>query len=98
MIEERMLSRITVFDTYASAPGSGCAFACLAPASQAEFYSIANREMATPKYPRVMVSAKRHAKLAKEAKVDGLTIQELAERKFKIAEEATQAAEAIKRG
>lgn len=34
------------------------------------------------KYPRVMVSAKRHAKLAAEAKKAEITIQELAEAKF----------------
>lgn len=35
-----------------------------------------------PKYPRVMVSAKRHAALATEAKKKGIHINELAEQKF----------------
>lgn len=38
--------------------------------------------MATPKYPRVMVSGKRHNQLAAEAKKLGISIAALAERKF----------------
>lgn len=41
--------------------------------------------MTTPTDPRVVVSAKRHAALAKEAKKRGLTIAEVAEEMFKIA-------------
>lgn len=38
--------------------------------------------MNTPKYPRVMVSGKRHDQLAKEAKKQKTTILELAEAVF----------------
>lgn len=41
-----------------------------------------------PKYPRVMVSSARHAKLAKEAAKLGVSVQELAEAKFKTADKA----------
>lgn len=41
--------------------------------------------MTTPKYPRVMVSPKRHLALAREAKKRGITILEVAEEKFKSA-------------
>lgn len=34
------------------------------------------------KFPRVMVSKERHAKLTKEAKAKGLTLAALAEKKF----------------
>lgn len=37
------------------------------------------------KYPRVMVSVARHTALAKEAKKLGISIQALAEKKFKAA-------------
>lgn len=36
----------------------------------------------TIKFPRVIVSAERHAKLAAEAKKSGKTIAEVAEKKF----------------
>lgn len=36
----------------------------------------------TIKYPRVMTSKVRHAKLAKEAKVRKMSIQDVAEEKF----------------
>lgn len=39
----------------------------------------------TPKYPRVLVSEKRHAALAKEADKRGMSIAEVAEEKFKSA-------------
>lgn len=39
--------------------------------------------MKTPKYPRVMVSAKRHNALAVEAKKKNTSISALAEAKFK---------------
>ena len=39
-----------------------------------------------PKYPRVMVSKKRHLALAREARKRGLTIAEVAEEKFKNAD------------
>lgn len=39
--------------------------------------------MKAPKYPRVMVSAKRHIALATEAKKKGVSIAALAEAKFK---------------
>ena len=35
-----------------------------------------------PKYPRVMVSNERHAKLSAEAKIKGISIMQLAEKKF----------------
>lgn len=38
--------------------------------------------MKTPKYPRVMVSAKRHNTLAAEAKKKNISISALAEQKF----------------
>lgn len=41
--------------------------------------------MKTPKYPRVMVSAKRHNALSAEAKKKGVSIAQLAEQKFKAA-------------
>lgn len=44
-----------------------------------------NKAIQGPKYPRVMVSSKRHAVLAKEAKKAGISIAELAEKKFKAA-------------
>lgn len=44
----------------------------------------------TPKYPRLVVSAARHAKLAKEAAKSGKSIAELVEAKFKIADKATK--------
>lgn len=47
-----------------------------------------NKKMAEIKYPRVMVSNKRHAKLSKEAKKRGLSLQDLAEEKFKAADKA----------
>lgn len=37
-----------------------------------------------PKYPRIMVSSKRHAQLALEASKLGISIAELAEKKFKV--------------
>jgi len=43
------------------------------------------KTISVPKYPRVMVSAKRHQALAKEAAKKGVSIAELAEAKFKIA-------------
>lgn len=46
---------------------------------------MAKKQIVAPKYPRVMVSAKRHIALAKEAKKLGMTISELAEKKFKVA-------------
>lgn len=47
--------------------------------------------MAEIKYPRVMVSVARHTKLAKEAKKrDNMSIQDLAEEKFKIADKAAK--------
>ena len=39
-----------------------------------------------PKYPRVMVSGRRHIALAREARATGKTIQEVAEVKFKAAD------------
>jgi hypothetical protein len=36
----------------------------------------------TPKYPRVMVSPERHAKLAKEAAEKKISIAEVSEKKF----------------
>lgn len=39
--------------------------------------------MSTPAYPRVMVSGKRHNKLAAEAKKRNINIVDLAEEKFK---------------
>lgn len=39
----------------------------------------------TPLYPRIIVSEKRHKKLAKEAKKLGISMEQLAEKKFKIA-------------
>lgn len=41
--------------------------------------------MAEIKYPRVMVSKKRHAALTKEAKARKISIVDLAEEKFKAA-------------
>ena len=41
--------------------------------------------MATPKYPRIIVSPKRHDALSKEAKKTGKTLTEVAEAKFKAA-------------
>lgn len=38
--------------------------------------------MKTPKYPRVMVSGKRHNQLSAEAKKKGISIAALAEAKF----------------
>lgn len=43
------------------------------------------KEITVPKYPRVLVSAKRHTLLAKEAAKTGKTISEVAEEKFNIA-------------
>lgn len=40
----------------------------------------------TIKYPRVMVSLKRHSALAKEAKIRKMSIQDVAEEKFILAE------------
>lgn len=37
----------------------------------------------TPKYPRVMISAKRHEQLAKEAKKLNISIAALVEKKLK---------------
>ncbi|MDQ3158790.1 MAG: hypothetical protein M3P98_01470 [bacterium] len=46
-----------------------------------------NKEMVPGiKYPRVMVSTKRHAKLMKEAQKAGINMVELAEHKFKTAD------------
>lgn len=42
--------------------------------------------MADLKYPRVIVSNARHAKLAKEADKRSLTIEQVAEEKFKQAD------------
>jgi len=42
-----------------------------------------NKKIVAPKYPRVMVSAKRHVALAKEAQKLNISIAELAERYFK---------------
>lgn len=39
-----------------------------------------------PKYPRVMVSGRRHIKLAQEAAAKGVSIQAVAEAKFRKAE------------
>lgn len=39
--------------------------------------------MKTPKYPRVMVSGKRHNQLAAEAKRTGKSIRQIAEAKFR---------------
>lgn len=47
--------------------------------------SKTKKAIVAPKYPRVMVSAKRHMILAKEAAKAGKTISEIAEAKFKIA-------------
>lgn len=44
-----------------------------------------NTKYTAPKYPRVMVSSKRHAQLASEAKKAGISVAELAEKKFKVA-------------
>lgn len=41
--------------------------------------------MPAPKYPRVMVSAKRHVALMKEAKKLGITLTDHAENIFKAA-------------
>lgn len=38
-----------------------------------------------PKYPRIMVSGKRHATLASEAKKRNMSISAVSEEKFKIA-------------
>ena len=46
--------------------------------------------MTTPKYPRVMVSGKRHDALAREAKKRNISIQEVAEEKFKAADKAAK--------
>ena len=43
------------------------------------------KEITVPKYPRVMVSAKRHQILAKEAAKKGMSIAQVAEAKFKLA-------------
>lgn len=42
--------------------------------------------MADLKYPRVIVSNARHARLAKEATERGMTIEEVAEEKFRQAD------------
>ena len=39
-----------------------------------------------PKYPHILISMKRHEKLAKEAAKRNITITEVAEEKFKVAE------------
>ena len=39
----------------------------------------------TPKYPRVVVSPARHRKLTQEAKKQNISIEKLAEKKFKAA-------------
>lgn len=46
-------------------------------------YKLSIHQMATPKYPRVQVSGKRHNALAAEAKKRGISITQLAEEKFK---------------
>jgi len=40
----------------------------------------------TPKYPRVIVSPARHKKLAAEAEKRNISVEKLAEEKFKAAE------------
>ena len=42
------------------------------------------------KYPRVMVSKKRHARLLSEAKKRKMSIQDVAEEKFLVAEGKTE--------
>lgn len=43
-----------------------------------------------PKYPRVIVKGTRHIKLAAEAKKRGMSIEAVAEEKFKIADKAAK--------
>lgn len=43
-----------------------------------------------PKYPRLMVSPARHAKLAKEAAKRNISIMVLVEEKFKVADKAAK--------
>jgi hypothetical protein len=40
----------------------------------------------TPKFPRVIVSEKRHSQLHKEATKEGISMEQLAETKFKLAD------------
>lgn len=46
--------------------------------------TVTTKPIVTPKYPRVMVSAKRHEALNREARKLGISITELAERKLKV--------------
>lgn len=45
---------------------------------------MSNKIMKTPKYPRIIVSPDRHAKLQQEAKEKKTTLQKLTEEKFKV--------------